>query len=284
MNRFCPNRRTVLSGLLALGAMPAGASTPPFASSRFDVVVRGTGPDVILIHGLNSGRGVWNKLAPQLAGYRAHYIQIAGFAGTAARGNASDPIVSSLASELARYIREARLIRPAIIGHSMGGTLALMLASRWPARVGRLMVVDMYPAPAGLIGGTAAGLGPLAQNLQQLFGATPQGRANFAQVMKILSPPGDNNDPDVTGRALTELAGMDLTTDLARITAPATIVYATPSPGGSITPVSVRQRYADAYRNLKGAKFVPIADSGHMVMLDQPTRFGETVKQFLGSR
>src|SRR5947209_5738690 len=40
---------------------------------------------------------------------------------------------------------EARLSRPAVIGHSLGGSIGLMLAARHPDLVGRLMVVDMPP-------------------------------------------------------------------------------------------------------------------------------------------
>jgi N-formylmaleamate deformylase len=281
MDRTTLPRRSVLAGALALGVMPRAARAAPFASTRLTVTVRGTGPDVVLIHGVNSSRNIWANTLPAFAGNRAHLVQIAGFAGVPAGGNAHGSIVASLAAELARYIVEAKLERPAIIGHSMGGTIGLMLAARWPARVGRLMVVDMLPAPAGLLGGTAAGLGPLAQGLQRLFSTTPQGRDGFANLMRMFAPPGSNSDPDVIGRTLAELAAIDLTADLPKITAPATIVYATPPPGETLTPAQVRQSYVTAYRSLKGAKLVAIPDSGHMVMLDQPARFNVAVDVFL---
>ena len=68
-------------------------------------------------------------------------------------------MVSPLADEIARYIADRRLDRPAIVGHSMGGTLAMMIGARNPYLAGRIMVVDMLPQPAGLFGGTAAGMG-----------------------------------------------------------------------------------------------------------------------------
>lgn len=274
-------RRTILTSALALATAPGAALAKPFVSTRLTVTPRGAGPDVILIHGVNSSRNVWNATLPALAGHRAHLVQIAGFAGVAAGGNAKGPVVASLAAEIARYIAETGLRKPTVIGHSMGGTIALMLAARWPGRVGRLMVVDMLPQPAGLLGGTAAGLGPLAESLQRMFSTTPRGRENFAQLMRLFSPPGSNSDPDVTSRVLSELAAIDLTPELPRITAPSTIVYATPAPGASLTPAQVAQSYTAGYRPLRGAKLIAVPNSGHMVMLDQPTRFNAAVRQFL---
>jgi len=287
MTGFPFSRRALLGGALSLGAaalLPAPARAA-FASSRLTIAVRGRGPDVILIHGLDSSRGIWNGTVAALPGHRCHLVQIAGFAGVPAGGNASGQIVAPAAAEIARYIAEAGLARPALIGHSMGGTIAMMVASRWPQRVGRLMVVDMLPAPAGLFGGTASGLGPLAQRLQRYFGGSPEGRDTFATLMRMFGNGGSAaSDPDVTGRALSELAQIDLTRDLPKITAPMTVVYATPAPGGALTPAQVRQSYAAAYAGAKTARLVPVANSGHMVMIDQPARFNEAVRAFLAAR
>ena len=91
----------------------------------------------------------------------------------------------------------------------MGGTLAMMIAARRPDLVGRIMVVDMLPQPAGLFGGRArSGIGPLADSLGD-FIATPGGRRLFGSLMNAFSPPGSANrdsDPDVVGRAMRELA------------------------------------------------------------------------------
>jgi pimeloyl-ACP methyl ester carboxylesterase len=143
------------------------------------------------------------------------------------------------------------------------------------------MVVDMLPQPAGMIGGTASGMGPFAQQLQRMFGTTPESRDNFASLMRMFSPPGTNSDADMTGRVLSELAAIDLTAELPRIAAPMTVVFATPRAGASQTPAQVRQTFASAYSRARAARLVAIADSGHMVMLDQPARFNQAVRTFL---
>lgn len=273
------NRRHFLlgAGALALigGRRPRAATA--FAPTRFSVEVQGRGPDVILIPGLTAGRSIWAATVRAAPGYRYHLIQIAGFAGEPARGNRSGPILSPLAEEIARYIRDRRLRRPAIIGHSMGGTLAMMVGARHPDLAGRIMVVEMLPEPAGLLGQSAAGLGPLANSL--ISNAT--GRRALGSLMTAFSPPGSGyrtSDPDVVARAVNELAGIDLTGEIRRIRAAMTVVYA--SPHRRAGPVLDRS-FARAYAGARGARLVRIDDSGHMVMLDQPARFAAAVREFL---
>lgn len=277
-------RRALLTGAIAAGLTPRLAAAAPFTSSRLTVAVQGAGLDVILIHGVDSSRAIWNGTLPALAGCRGHLVQISGFSGVPAGGNAKGPIVAPLAEEIARYIAESGLVRPALIGHSMGGTIAMMVAARWPGRVGRLMVVDMLPAPAGLIGGNAQGWAPFADRLAEIFTATPQGRRSFESLMRMFGGSGATSDPDVTARSLRELAAIDLTPDLPRIVAPMTVAFATPRAGSAVTPAEIRQTYASAYRGAKQAVLAPIADSGHMIMLDQPARFNATVRSFLAAR
>ncbi|HWT11228.1 MAG TPA: alpha/beta hydrolase [Allosphingosinicella sp.] len=278
------NRRTfVLAGaaLALVGCAPAAVgAAPAFQPTRFSVQVRGTGPDVLLIPGLTSGREVWNATVRAVPGYRYHLIQVAGFAGEPARGNAEGAVVAPLAEEIARYIEENRLGRPAIVGHSMGGTLAMMIAARRPAAAGRVMVVDMLPQPAGLFGGSAADMGPLASRLRNMIG-TPGGRQLFASFMSAFSPPEAANrrsDPDVVGRAMHDLAGLDLAPQLPRIRAPLTIVYGSPDPQAR---AAVDRTFAAAFAPARGARLVRIDGSGHMVMLDQPARFQAALRAFL---
>ena len=100
---------------------PRPRAAAPFKPSRISVAVRGSGPDVILIPGLSASRGIWNGTVAAVPGYRYHLVQVAGFAGTPAGGNAAGSVAAPVADEIARYIAANRLERPAIVGHSMGG-------------------------------------------------------------------------------------------------------------------------------------------------------------------
>ena len=281
-------RRDFLLGAMAFGcsaAAPAvapGAAAPRarFQPTRFSVQVTGSGPDVVLIPGLTSGRHVWFGSVRAVAGYRYHLLQVSGFAGEPVRGNREGAVIAPLATEIARYIAERGLERPAIVGHSMGGTLGLMLGADHPGLVGRLMVVDMLPQPAGLIGGTSTSLGPFGDRLRGML-ASPGGRRVLGSLMSAFSPPDTGeraSDPDLVGRALHDLARIDLSNRLAAIRAPMTVVYGSPDPQGR---AAIERTFASAYARARGARLVRIDGAGHMVMLDQPARFNAALRAFL---
>ncbi len=274
------NRRHFILAAAALALLPTAAQAAPFASTRMTVEVRGSGPDVILIPGLSAGRNVWDGTVRAVPGYRYHLVQVAGFAGTPVRGNARGPLVAPLAAEIVRYIRESRLRRPAIIGHSMGGTLAMMLAADHPRLVGRVMVVDMLPAPAALFGQNPNDAGAIARGIAGLT-ATESGRRLFSSFVNVFAPPTSSfrtSDPALVGRTMNELAAMDLTGKLPGIRAPLTIVYASPS---ERLGAGVDRRYRRAYAGARNPRFVRIDGSGHMIMFDQPARLEEAIRAFL---
>src|SRR3546814_6007347 len=92
-----------------------------------------------------------------------------------------------------------------------------------------VMVVDMLPSGAGMVGGTTSGMGVFAGQLGSYFTGTKGGRQMFRQLMGMFGPDAANNDPDVTAAALQDLARIDLTAELPKISMPLTVVYATPA-------------------------------------------------------
>ena len=279
-----------LASLLALllavpSAAPladSAAAAPAFVPTRFSAEVVGSGPDVILIPGLTASKEVWRGTVAAVPGYRYHLIQVAGFAGAPARGNAQGPVIVPLEEEIARYIRANGLRRPAVVGHSMGGTLALMLASRHPDLVGKAMVVDMLPQPAQLLGTSAGGIRQLADVLQSLSG-TSFGQSLVDQAVRMFgndAPLNVKSDRDVVARAAHELALTDLTPELPRLRVPLTVVYASPDQSLAATADGV---YARAYAGAPAPRLVRIDRSSHMIMADQPQPFAEALRRFLAA-
>jgi pimeloyl-ACP methyl ester carboxylesterase len=266
-------------------ALPAPVLAAAYQPSRIHVAVRGSGPDVILIHGLSASRGVWNSTVAAMPGYRFHMVQILGFAGTGAGGNASGPVAAPVADAIARYIAANRIGRPAIVGHSMGGSIAMMLAARHPSRVGKVMVVDMIPAPARLTGTPAATLRPLARLLGREIEGADRLRRDFQGLIGRFGSTDwleTNSDAGVVGRSLEELLATDLTPELPRIAAPMTVVYACPEPLRLSRP-RIDRFYAAAYARRPGTRLVPIPRSGHNIMHDQPAAFRAALKAFLAA-
>ncbi|MFB0874408.1 MULTISPECIES: alpha/beta fold hydrolase [unclassified Sphingobium] len=271
------DRRALMLGAAALAVSGGARAVAPFVSRRIAVTVRGSGPDVLLIPGLASGPGAWSGVVSALPAYRFHLVQVRGFAGLGAEGNASGAVVQPVADEIARYVGAAGLRRPAIVGHSMGGTLAMMLGVKGLAR--RVMVVDMLPAGAAMVGGTASGLGFLANQLGGYLTGTAAGRRYLAQMV-AQAPGAQGSDPDVIANALRDLANIDLGPQLPRLSAPLEVVYAVGD--DAQMNATIGTRFREAYAGKKGALLKPIGPSGHMVMRDQPARFNALLRDFLG--
>jgi pimeloyl-ACP methyl ester carboxylesterase len=141
--------------------------------------------------------------------------------------------------------------------------------------VGKAMVVDMLPQPAGLVGADTAGVRPLADMLAGLA-STEDGQAlvgAFAGMFGGPAPADRRSDNRVVARATHELALLDLTHEVARIKAPLTVVYAGIEGADRIYPA--------AYARKRDARLVRVANSGHAVMLDQPEAFRKAVRDFL---
>ena len=285
------DRRDLLISLAATGAgLTAGCVTTipssKFSSNRISVVATGSGPDVVLIPGLATSRDVWSGTVAAVPGYRHHLVQIAGFAGTPPLKNAAPgPLLEKVADEISRYIAEQRLVNPAIVGHSLGGLLALMTAAKLPAVVSKTMVVDMVPFGAMLFKGPdvaaeeAVAIGAKAR--ERYFGANRQAATERLYSTMIRS---DANratyiaqamasDGDVSGRLFEEVAATDLRPRLKSITAPVTVLYVGDDGADAL--------YRAAYRDLSQATLKRIPESYHFIMLDQPRRFAEELREFL---
>ena len=282
-------------GATARGDAPMTATAPAFASERITVTVQGQGPDVILIPGLSSSPTVWADTVRAHPGHRFHLVQINGFAGAPVGGNAEGPVAAPAAEEIARYIRANGLERPALIGHSMGGTIAMMTAARHPAQVGRVMIVDMLPwmgVMFGAPGATPESVRPVADQIRAGMSGppSPQGEAMLTQTIASMikteglraGPLAESraSDRGVSARAFHELIVTDLRPELGRITAPVTVLYVRP-PAAPMTDAQMEAGYRAAYAGLKGAELKRIPDSWHFIMFDQPERFQAEVRSFL---
>jgi pimeloyl-ACP methyl ester carboxylesterase len=132
------------------------------------------------------------------------------------------------------------------------------------------------------VGSSASGLRGLAETLRNLSGS-PAGRRLVASMISMFGSEkvDSRSDPDVVTRAAHELSGTDLTPELPKIQAPLTVVYATPARSDYVDPAEISRGYRAAYTRARTAKLVPVANSGHMIMYDQPKAFQAAFQAFL---
>ncbi|WP_292228526.1 alpha/beta hydrolase [Brevundimonas sp.] len=304
MKFVLPGARPVLCALFLacaavapVDAAPAGAETmtaAPFVSDRLSVEVVGAGPDVILIPGLGSSREVWRATADRLkATHRVHLVQLAGFAGepwTHGDGAFVQPAVD----ELARYIRDQGLSRPAVIGHSLGGLSGLLLAQQHPDLVGRLMTVDSLPFYSAMYGpsATADSARPFAdQAAAMIIGADDDSfRTLQTQTAQSLSKTPSEQDRIVDwsmasdrhalASAMKDVMTTDARPGLAAMTTPVTALYAADADGGP-PPALAEAVWSREYSALPGVRLTRVDASRHFIMAAQPQRFAELVDRFL---
>jgi pimeloyl-ACP methyl ester carboxylesterase len=292
----------ILSTTVLAAAVPAAAFSPEpavqtstaFSSDRLSVEVIGSGADVVLIPGLASSRDVWRPLADRLAStHRVHLVQLAGFAGEPWT-HGDGPFVEPEVAELARYITEAGLERPAIIGHSMGGLSGLLLAQRQPALVGRLMIVDALPFYSALFGPTvtAETARPVAARMAAAMIAADeatyraqqeqasQGLARDPVIREAMVAWSLASDRRAVAAAFSDVVITDARPGLAAMTTPVTALYATDADGGP-PPTLAEALWTREYANLPGVRLIRVDGARHFIMSDQPQRFAELVDAFL---
>ena len=275
-------------------AQTPAVAAAPFVSDRLSVQVVGQGPDVILIPGLASSREVWRATADRLkATHRVHLVQLAGFAGEAwTHGDGA--FVQPEVEELARYIREAGLNRPAVIGHSMGGLSGLLLAQQQPGLVGRVMTVDSLPFYSALFGptATAESARPFADQAAAMILNADEAafRTQQEATAKALSRTPEEqtrivawsmaSDRLAVASAMKDVMTTDARPGLAAMTTPVTALYAADADGGAPAAMADAM-WGREYAALPGVTLIRVDGSRHFIMTDQPARFAELVDAFL---
>ncbi len=294
---------------LAAAALPvtaavAAPSTSAAAPTRFSVTVTGQGPDVIFIPGLSSTRDVWTASVSKLAAtHRVHLVQLKGF-GEPAGPNGIGPVLKPFVDELAAYIKANGLKAPAVVGHSMGGLAALMLAADHPGTAGKLLIVDSFPFIGPVFGAAdVAAIKPRAEQMRAMIAGqadkvTPDftARADCAETLPSPATPVGNMTNSGAGACMMKHGAMasdlrvvaqamydDMVTDmrprLKDISVPVTVLY--PQDDRLIPEAQADKLYADSYAGAPKVTLVRIPGSYHFIMQDQPARFRTELERFL---
>ena len=288
--------RSLFCLLIALAATPAAAD-PAFSSDRISVQVVGSGTDVVLIPGLSSSPDVWQSTVAAVPGHRYHLVHVSGFAGQASGANATGPVLVPVAEEIARYVGAAHLDHPAVVGHSMGGSLAILVAGRHPGLVSRVMVVDMMPH----LGAMFRQPGMTDEQLTQLAGSictrmtAIQGEARRPQLDMMIASMvrteaarpglvahGMASDSAVAAQSYYELIVTNLTPEVAAIHVPLTVLYVLPA-GAPLTEAQIDNYYRLSYQGAPQAILRRVPDSAHFIMIDQPGVFQAALREFLAT-
>lgn len=134
----------LLFSILSLNVFAQTKSYP------FEAVKSGKGKQaIVFIPGFASSGDVWNETKANFEkDFTCYTLTMAGFAGEKPQPNA---VFDNWKSEIANYIKTNKIEKPIVIGHSMGGGLAMAMAADYPELIGKIVVVDALPSLSALM-------------------------------------------------------------------------------------------------------------------------------------
>ncbi len=285
----------IIAIVAAISSGHARAATPfpDAATARFSVTVTGSGPDVILIPGLASSSAVWDGTVAQLKShYCLHVLNLAGFAGEPAGANTEGDILAPSVEAIDAYIKANHLQKPVVVGHSLGGLMALMLAKAHPEDAGKLIIVDALPYVGVIFNplATVEMVKPQAAAMRDGMIAAPAEVFNAQQTAgtaRLVTSPAHQakvldwsltSHRRVLAESFFEDLTIDLRPDLAGIATPTVLIYPVAAGEDAVTTETV---YKNNYAAKSNITFSRIDNSRHFIMLDQPAAFQSALEAAL---
>ncbi|RLS76557.1 MAG: alpha/beta fold hydrolase [Planctomycetota bacterium] len=247
----------------------------------------GAGPPLVILHGLFGSKRNWTNIAHRFAtGHRVLAADLRNHGDSPWDKRHDYP---AMAEDVAALIRTHVGSPPAVVGHSMGGKVAMMLALDHPELVERLVVVDIAPVVST---GTPI---EYVRALRSLSLATFSNRADVKDALAGAIP-----DPAIRAFMMLNLAtgpaGLSWTVNLDAIEAHFSTILGFPEvpPGRQFTKpvlflVGGRSHYVQPHhrpeieRLFPAATFEVIEAAGHWVHADAADAFVEKVSRFLSA-
>jgi N-formylmaleamate deformylase len=257
------------------------------AHPTFVVKVVGKGRPVILIPGLTCPGAVWDEtVAHYQSQYQCHIISLAGFGGVAAQQPVPAHLLQDTRDQLLAYIKVQKLNRPVVIGHSLGGFLALWMAATDPSALGPLEIVDSLPFLSAIMNPalTAEMARPQAEQLRQQMSQSRRSVAasrvvaagmvtDTARITQVARW-GAASDAATVAQAMYDMNTNDLRADIARITQPVLVLGTwAPYQQYGATKESTRAVFTQQYAKLPQAR-IELSEAGrHFLMYDDTAWF-----------
>ena len=256
---------------------------------RIRYVRGGAGEPVLLLHGFASSIYTWSAVWSELA--RGHDLVALDLPGFGASDQPSDLSFSLYPRVVAGLLDRLHLERTALVGNSMGGALALLLAATQPERVTRLVLIDaaafdrgpsdrpwLVRAAASRSGVALLGRLPLRRTLVRIG----LGQVFFDRSLVTPEREDEYLAPLLRPGALESLAslaaspgGDAVARALPRVAAPSLIVWGAED---RWIPVEDAERLAAA---LRGSRKVVLPACGHLPQEERPAQLVRLLDGFL---
>ena len=287
-------------------ATPAPAWTKTIGTLRVEKFGAGDSP-LILVPGLACGSWVFrDTIAREAAKHTIYAVTLAGFDGTPYDGSA-DTLDAADAS-LATLISQENIVKPFLIGHSLGGFLALRFGQEHSELLRGVVSIDGLPVLANLALDTPKQMTQFATGFASLIKtASPAAyrKQELATVRDYVTSPAlalkvealtDRSDRTAVADYGRALFSSDVRPHMASLTAPTLVLAPVPSlPIPSYYPVQLSRGDAasraeditDIYTRLTAGApsltVLTIQKSRHFVMLDRPNEYAAALDAFIAA-
>jgi pimeloyl-ACP methyl ester carboxylesterase len=232
--------------------------------------------EIVLVHGLGSSAAVWDELVPYLQGCEVWTYELPGH-------GSSPPLpgltLSTAVEDLARFIAEHDIVYPSLVGHAMGGVIAMRYALDHPRDVKRLVVIDAAPKQ----------LATPEQKMQITDGLTKDYDRFVARMFLNMSPRKDVTERVLDQALRTDSASFitllmssfdfDLTADLPGLTPPLLVIGSQLFFPDKDNVRSELDRMG--FLLAPTINFKRLADIGHFPMLEQPAYLASIIRAFI---
>ena len=237
----------------------------------FYAEARGDGLPVVLIHGAGSDHLVWPPALRRLPGTRVLALDLPGHGRSRGRGR---DLMADYAADLIEFLDALAIPRAVLVGHSMGGGIAQLVALSAPGRVVGLVLVStgarLRVAPAVLDGLRQDAAGTVELLMGWLWGPDA-GSTLVRQAQQVML----DTDPEVLLGDFLACDGFDVRTQVTEIRAPTLVLVGSED---RMTPPRFSQWLAE---QLPTARLLQIEGAGHMLMLERPHQVGDAALSFL---
>ncbi len=247
----------------------------------------GKGRPVILLHGWLGSWALWRDTIEILGKeFKTYAIDFFGFGESSGKSN-DDFRVDNYVELVSLFMDKLGIVKAPLIGHSMGGTVSLATAIRYPEKVVKVCVVGSpisgnslnlllkasgYPAVAHLFWSFPSLLKLFLQSYSYLM--AKDGRKMSTMMAKDISQISVNSFFQSIGT----LRDTDLRPRLSEVHVPTLGIY-----GKRDIIVNPNQSKL-LKEGVKGAEISWYPDAGHFPMIDTPDRFIENLRMFLSTK
>lgn len=260
----------------------------------FEVTRTGSGPAVVLVPGLGTPGEVWQGTVAHLSARHAcHVLDLAGFAGRAPV--AAPAFLDAVRDDLVAYVREQKLERPVIVGHSLGAVIALAAAAAAPDAFGGVVAVDGVPFLPALLdpAATVDAMKPRAAQMRQAYASMTreqvEGGARAAAARMVTDPAqlervvawSGRSDAATLGQALGEVLTTDLRGTVAAVKVPTLAIAAGADADALGGAAAVTAAYERQFAAVPRHRVVLAPKARHFVMLDDPDFLYRELDAFL---